>query len=184
MTSDYIGPDRREDTKRKSDIPLFEVPNTLKLKLDDEKEILQDEIDKLIDDASGEINAQRLRRHSYQIEFLVRLIVPAIKDGKVTVDTRALIERLCDISDDMDRRLDNPKFENVIELSNSFKDVAGAVQDKLPKPDSADVEVLSQVSQAMLLAFNPDLTSDKAVAEIAEMVRKFASRATADQLGR
>lgn len=127
VTSDYIGPDRREEAKRKSDVPLFDVPNTLKLKLVEDEEVTQDEIDKMIGESSGEINAQRLRRYSYQVEFLVRLIVPAIKGGKVTVDTRAQIERLCDISEDMDRCLEDPKFENVVELSNSFKDVAGAV---------------------------------------------------------
>ncbi|HAA93500.1 MAG TPA: hypothetical protein DCS82_12070 [Rhodospirillaceae bacterium] len=184
VTSNYIGPDRRKDKKRRSDVPLFDVPNTLKLKLTKEKEMSQAEIDKMIEEASGDINAQRLRRHSYQIEFLVRLIVPAVKSGKVTIDTRAQIERLCHISDDMDRRLEDPQFENVVELSNSFKDVACAVQEKLPKPDPTDVEVLSQVSQAMLLAFNPDLTSDKALAEINEMVRKFADRATAEELRR
>jgi hypothetical protein len=45
-----------------------------------------------------------------------------------------------------------------------------------------DVSVLAQVSQAMLLAFNPDINSDEAVAEITEMVKKFGSRATASEL--
>lgn len=181
VTSDYIGPDRRDDKDRPSDVPRFSVPNTLEMMLNGE-DLDQDKLEALVEGASAEINAQRLRRHSYQIEFLVRLIVPAVKDGNVTIDTTAQIEKLCEISEDMERRLDDPQFENVVELSNSFTEIAASVQDKLPEPDPMDVEVLSQVSQAMLLAFNPDLTSDAAVAEITEMVRKFSDRATAAEL--
>jgi len=181
VTSDYIGPDRRDDNDRKSDIPRFNVPNTLEMALSGE-EIDQDRLDELIEEAMAEINAQRLRRHSYQIEFLVRLIIPAVKSGKITIDTTAQIEKLCEISEDMERRVDDPQFENVVELSNSFTEIASSVREKLPEPDPMDVQVLAQVSQAMLLAFNPDLTSDKAVAEITEMVRKFSDRATAAEL--
>jgi DNA-binding response OmpR family regulator len=181
VTSDYIGPDRRDDANRNSDVPLFDVPNTLKMALSGD-EIDPNDLEGLIDGTRGDINAQRLSRNSFQIEFLVRLIVPAVADGKITADTTAQIERVCLIGADIESRLDDPKFENVLELINSFSEVAAVVQDKLPNPDPMDVSVLAQVSQAMLLAFNPDINSDEAVAEITEMVKKFGSRATASEL--
>jgi DNA-binding response OmpR family regulator len=183
VTSDYIGPDRREDASRNSDVPLFDVPNTLKMALNGE-EIDPIDLDGLIEATRGDINTQRLSRNSYQIEFLVRLIVAAVKDGRITVDTTAQIERLCHIGEDIESRMSDPKFDNVVELINSFREVAAAVHEKLPNPDAMDVGVLAQVSQAMLLAFNPDIDSDRAVAEITEMVRKFAGRATASELRR
>jgi DNA-binding response OmpR family regulator len=183
VTSDYIGPDRRQDIDRKNDVPHFDVPNTLQMAVKG-MDYDQDEVDMMVESAMVEINAQRLRRHSYQIEFLVRLIIPAVKSGEVTDDTAAQIERLCLIGEDMERRSDDEQFENVVELIQSFREVAQRVQAKLPTPDTMDLELLTQVSQAMLLAFNPDLTSDSAVAEISEMVRKFANRATASELRR
>ena len=181
VTSDYIGPDRRDQNARKSDIPCFDVPNTLEMALSGE-DIDQDKLDELIKEAMAEVNVQRLKRHSYQIEFLVRLIIPAVKTGKITIDTTAQIEKLCEISEDMERRVDDPQFENVVELSNSFTEIASSVREKLPKPDPMDVQVLAEISQAMLLALNPDLTQDKAVAEITDMVSKFSDRATAAEL--
>lgn len=183
VTSDYIGPDRRDDSARKPDMPCFDVPNTLEMALSGE-DIDQTKLDGLIKEAMAEVNEQRLKRHSYQIEFLVRLIIPAVKEGKITVDTTAQIEKLCEISEDMERRVDDPQFENVVELSESFTEIASSVRKKLPEPDPMDVQVLAEVSQAILLALNPDLTQDSAVTEITDMVRKFSDRATAAELRR
>ena len=80
------------------------------------EDIDQTKLDGLIKEAVAEVNEQRLS-DIHQIEFLVRLIIPAVKEGKITVDTTAQIEKLCEISEDMERRVDDPQFENVVELS-------------------------------------------------------------------
>ena len=63
VTSDYIGPDRRNDTTRVSSIPLIDVPNTLHDKVHGvafDSEMLQHEIDA----AMSQVNEQKLLRHA------------------------------------------------------------------------------------------------------------------------
>jgi CheY-like chemotaxis protein len=76
ITSDYVGPDRRSDALRSSNVELFEPPNSLKMKV---KEGLSPEAVNLrlegeLKAARGILNAEKLRRDAFQVCVLWRLM--------------------------------------------------------------------------------------------------------------
>ena len=80
VTSDYVGPDRRDDPEREeTTITLIDVPNTLSIKAEGnivDFDALQEEID----EALFQVNEQKLSRHAYQVAFLVGLILPVYEN--------------------------------------------------------------------------------------------------------
>ena len=68
ITTEYVGPDRRRDSNRPSDIELFEPPNSLKMKAKDR--LSTDEIARKLDaelkTAREKLNTEKLRRDSFR----------------------------------------------------------------------------------------------------------------------
>jgi hypothetical protein len=187
VTSDYIGPDRRKnpggDGDRQSSIPILEVPNTLRAKaLGETIDIarLQD----AIDGAMVEINEQRMIRHSYQIGFLVGIIVPAYQKNQVGPEIEAHIHRLSEIANEIGGRLTGSRFEHVADLCRALIKVVGAISENPKNPNPKDVELLKPLSDSVLAGFNPDKDSTVMANEITSMVQKFATRASAEALKR
>ena len=160
VTSDYIGPDRRKDSSRGSDIPLIEVPNTLSVKISGEK-LDPTKLSAMVKRAQNTINDQRLKRNAFQICFLVGLILPALAEDRL--DDPELEEHLRSvlaISRDTAERMLGTEYEHVSNLCNNMIDVVERLLDDLMSPSTKDVSLLKPVSDAILLGFHP--TSDAA----------------------
>lgn len=76
ITSDYVGPDRRNDASRSADLQPFEPPNSLRMKA---KEGLSPEeanlrLESELKAARGLLSAEKLRRDAFQICVLWRLM--------------------------------------------------------------------------------------------------------------
>jgi DNA-binding response OmpR family regulator len=76
ITSEYVGPDRRRDSARPSDVELFDPPNSLKMKV---KERLTSEeaaqrLDLELKDAREALAREKLRRDAFHICVLWRLM--------------------------------------------------------------------------------------------------------------
>jgi DNA-binding response OmpR family regulator len=174
VTSDYIGPDRRYDPARgKSDIPQIEVPNTLRLKVLGQ-EIDDTDIKSAISQALNEINDQRLVRHSYQISYLVGLILPAYQENKVDPAVRIHVRNLSEVADEVGGRLVGSQFEHVGELCQTMRKVVASIRENWREPSRKDVELLEPLSQAILAGFNPDRDSAEMAGEINSMVSQFS----------
>jgi DNA-binding response OmpR family regulator len=76
ITTDYVGPDRRKDANRPSDIELFEPPNSLKMKAKDKMsaEDIARKLDSELKTAREKLTSEKLRRDSFQICILWRLL--------------------------------------------------------------------------------------------------------------
>jgi DNA-binding response OmpR family regulator len=76
VTSDYVGPDRRKDTSRPSNVELFEPPNSLKMKT--KERLTADHISARLDAelraARELLNNEKIRRDAFQISILWRLM--------------------------------------------------------------------------------------------------------------
>ena len=185
VTSDYIGPDRRRGGRHEasSEIPLFHVPNTLRDKAAGRR-VDMTELQTAINSVMFEINEQRLVRNSYQISFLVNLIVKAIKEGAVNREVEEHIRRLAEIANECGLRLKDSSFEHVGELCHTLIEVTTSISHDPQSPNSRDVQLLPKLSQAILAGFNPARDESVMAGEISEMVGKFAERANADALRR
>lgn len=79
VTADYIGPDRRRQPRDGMQVPLFNVPNNLRLKVTG----LYDKarITEAVADALEAINVQKVVRCGFQIAFLANFAVPGVSAG-------------------------------------------------------------------------------------------------------
>jgi DNA-binding response OmpR family regulator len=76
ITTEYVGPDRRRDNSRASNVELFEPPNSLKMKAKDR--LSSEEISRRLDSelkvAREKLTTEKLRRDSFQVAILWRLL--------------------------------------------------------------------------------------------------------------
>lgn len=155
VTCDYIGPDRRKDPGRKSEIPTFEVPNTLKAKLNGVK-VDPTKLAAIVNQAQNRINDQRLKRNAFQISFLVELVLPSLKAG--TGDDPETIENLqtmYQVGRDTGERLLDTDFEHVSSMCNNLIEVAERLLETPSSPSSKDIQLLTPLSKAILTGFHP-----------------------------
>jgi CheY-like chemotaxis protein len=82
ITTDYVGPDRRRDASRGGDADMFDPPNSLKMKAKDRipAEIIAKKLDAELQVAREKLAVEKLRRDSFQICVLWRLMQD--HDGK------------------------------------------------------------------------------------------------------
>ena len=177
MTSDYIGPYHRRDVSRDGadGIPLIDVPNTLKTKVMGERVNVAD-LKAVVGEVMHEINDQRLVRHSYQINFLVGMILSAYQEGNITPEVRVHVTRLSAVSTEVESRFANSRFERVGELCQTISGVAQSIHGNWRELNRKDVELLKPLSQVILAGFNTDRVSPDMASEITSMVSKFSGK--------
>ena len=155
------------------------MPNTLRTKANGEVLDLS-ELSAAVNDAMSEINDQRLVRHSYQINLLVELIVPAYSKEEVAPVIRVHVQKLAAVAEEVSSRLAGSRFEHVAELCQNLSDVAASINSDWQSPNQKDIDLLKPLSQAVLTSFNPDRDSSDMAGEIADMVSNFAGKINAE----
>lgn len=176
VTSDYIGPDRRKDVNRGSDIPLIEVPNTFEKKIKGEK-IDQTSLNAMIAKVQDDINDQRLKRNAFQIAFLVELVLPPLKEGKTrNPDLKSNLERMVSVAKDTGIRMEGTAYDHVNNLCESMLEVAERLEGNLDQPTKKDVDLLKPLSDAILLGFNPESDAAQMADQITDAVTSYSSK--------
>ena len=76
ITTDYVGPDRRKDDNRASNVEMFDPPNSLKMKAKDKlsAEDITRKLDAELKSAREKLTSEKLRRDSFQVCVLWRLL--------------------------------------------------------------------------------------------------------------
>lgn len=175
VTHDYIGPDRRRDRPVADTLPLISVPNTLGLKERGETVNTQ-EAEAIIAAARREINDQKLKRNAFQIAFLVGLILPDYDRGEPTSDTRRMIERLRMAAADIKQRMQGTPYEHVGQLCDSVVEVGNGLAARWRTPARKDLDLLKPLSDAMVVAFNPETDGGLLAAEVGSAIRGYRMR--------
>jgi DNA-binding response OmpR family regulator len=166
VTSDYIGPDRRTDS-RDSKIPRVEVPNILAHKARHERvdvRAIQDEITRTV----KEVNLQKLERHSVQIEYLIKGIVPNLEKGVDDEVTQRMLDRLLYVAEDTARRLGGTKYDHVSELCQSLIKVTSTLLATKDKTGSKEIRLLTPLASAIRTGFDTTRTVAEAAREISK----------------
>jgi hypothetical protein len=175
VTADYIGPDRRKDPDRGSEIPLIDVPNTLKAKAEG-KPIMMNDLDAMIGKARQQIDDQKLKRNAFQISFLVGLVLPLLEQGILNDESKAYLTRLMNVSDDVQERLATTSFTAARELSTTLIDVVQSMVLRGGALDPKNIKLLKPLSDGIMAGFNPGRAADDMASEITDSIRKFQSR--------
>src|SRR5690242_20478969 len=76
ITTDYVGPDRQRDSGKRSNVQLFQPPNSLKMKVKEPMttEEMTQKLDVMLRSARKTLNTEKLRRDGFQVCILWRLI--------------------------------------------------------------------------------------------------------------
>ncbi len=151
VTSDYIGPTRRNDQDRESTVPLMDVPNTLRDKATGKKS--DADLQLTIKDAIAQINLQKLERYGVQIVYLAERIVPALLMGALDDEVRQYIARLNYVAGDTSRRLTGTKYDHISDLCKTLMKVAKDIQSAGEDPAMRDIKLLKPLSSAIQGAF-------------------------------
>ena len=170
VTSDYIGPDRRNDED--SEVPRIVVPNTLRAKALGEP-LDEAELRRAIRGALREVNEERLKRHATAVAQLVGAVVPAYRSGQADAGTLTRMRRLLALADDAVRRLRDTAYEPVAELCATLQSVAQAVVRAHPTPGRKELELLPRLAEAIMVGFHPDKADAHVAGEISSSVGRF-----------
>jgi hypothetical protein len=96
ITTDYVGPDRRRDANRPSNVDLFAPPNSLKMKALDRlpAEIVTQKLEAELKTACDVLHSEKLRRDAFQICILWRLIQGSLPSKDASNPDLKKIKRL------------------------------------------------------------------------------------------
>ena len=177
VTSDYVGPDRREASRSSQDGNLIDVPNSLRAKV--KKEYTSEtEAAAAIELTKAAITAEKMRRQAFQIGVISRLlgdttsISKTSKQGKgsaVGIELGTLVM----LTDDLDRRVMQTDFSHAGDLCSSLLDVAKSLSQAHSANEGfikKDLALLTKLSTGLQIAFNPGSNESSITSDIAEVI--------------
>ena len=179
ITTDYVGPDRRKDANRPSDVDLFEPPNSLKMKAKDR--LPSDEIARRLDvelkSAREKLTSEKLRRDAFQVCILWRLIQDApLAVGQTSPD----LVKLRSLVKSIEQRSIDTEFQPAVEWCQS---VAAAAEGLALGVDrNASMHLLGHAALSLHHVFHPEKSAADQLSEIDATVALIRARNQAQAL--
>ena len=175
VTSDYIGPDRRQRAtgrKRGRQTPMVAVPNPLKAMATGD--ISPARLRRRIEKTITEINDRRVECHAETITDVVGRLMPKFMHHELDAAFVEDLKKLREISRDMDRRLARSKFAPVADLCASMGSVVARILESPVTPRSKDMDLLQTLSIAIDRAFLGDEAEAALAYGISDAIRANA----------
>lgn len=173
ITSDYVGPDRRKDTSRPSNTELFDPPNSLRMKAKDKlpADAIAKKLDAELRGAREKLTSEKLRRDSFQICILWRLLQDQIiTPGQVPPD----LAKLTALAKSMEMRTQGTEFQPAVEWCESV--LAACEGLALGVDRNASMHLLGHAALSLHLVFHPEKTAAEQIAEIDATVAIIQAR--------
>lgn len=176
VTSDYVGPDRRKSARPGIEIPLLDVPNTLRMK------------------AIGHWNAaagleavsagliglreQKARRNSFQVPFLIEFSVAGMRREPPDPMSAEHLGRVPSVVTDLEHRFNPGELDSKVETA--CKAILALV-DRIRKSEGgsgldADLVQLQKLSYTLLRGFHPNRSVDELRREVNAAVTMYRKR--------
>ncbi|MBW8707802.1 MAG: hypothetical protein JF627_00775 [Alphaproteobacteria bacterium] len=173
ITTDYVGPDRRKDDGRGSDAELFDPPNSLKMKAKDKlsSEAIARKLDGELRSAREKLTSEKLRRDSFQVCILWRLIQEApLVAGQLSPD----LARLQVLAKSIEVRCSGTEFEPAVEWCQSV--LAAAEGLVLGVDRNASLHLLGHAGLSLHQIFHPEKSAADQLSEIDATVAIIRAR--------
>lgn len=173
ITTDYVGPDRRRDSVRVSNVELFDPPNSLKMKAKDR--LSGDDIARKLDAelmvAREKLTTEKLRRDSFQLCVLWRLLQeqPCIA-GQAPPD----LIKLQLLAKAIETRAKDGEYASGVEWCQSVLASAEGLVAGVDR--NASMHLLGHAALSLHQVFYPDKTPDEQLTEIDAAVVAIRSR--------
>jgi DNA-binding response OmpR family regulator len=179
ITTEYVGPDRRKDVVRASNIELFEPPNSLKMKAKDKlsADVIAKRLDSELKAARDKISSEKLRRDSFQVCILWRLMQETRgEEGGQPAE----LEKLHELTKSIARRCREADVDNALEWCDS---ILAAVEGlKLGVDRNASMHLLGHAALSLHQTFHPEKSAADQLAEIDATVAIIRARNNSEAL--
>jgi DNA-binding response OmpR family regulator len=173
ITTDYVGPDRRNDTVRASSADAFDPPNSLKMKAKDKltADLIAKKLDAELRVARDKLTGEKLRRDSFQVCILWRLMQEQRPGApQVSVD----LDKLSNLTRSIDRRCRETEFDPAVEWCDS---VLAATQGlEMGVDRNASMHLLGHAALNLHRIFHPEKSPADQLSEIDATVAIIRAR--------
>jgi CheY-like chemotaxis protein len=169
VTSSYIGPDRRANSKRVNTVPLMEVPNTLQKKRNGEAVNIA-ELNTWIASELEVCRDERLRSCAVEICRLLGLILSDYDEGKVGTSTFDGLARIKEIATDLSERTRKGDYNHIAGLCDSLVKVSRALVKNRMDPVNKDLKLIKPLCDAILVGIDDESANSDFAVEVASSV--------------
>lgn len=154
VTKSYIGPDRRLASRDHNDYPLIDVPNSLQAKVDGAYDAVRMRSE--IASTMKMIHEQKVSHDALRIGAIVHQILATTGKGRHARPLGPFLDELMVAASDIGRRLQSQGELEITALCKSLLAVTKKIQQEKNNPDLKDFELLSNLSQAIYMAYQPN----------------------------
>lgn len=163
ITSEYVGPDRRRDGARPSNVEIFVPPNSLKMKA---KEHLSAEetvhrLGSQLKTAREVLTSEKLRRDAFQICVLWRLVQ---QDVPGSAPYNADIAKLRRVATDVALRSQGTGFEPCVEYCNGVLAALDGLEGGIDR--STTMNMLGNAALSLNQIFAPEKSTEEHLQDI------------------
>ncbi|HET7334082.1 MAG TPA: hypothetical protein VFI93_03120 [Rhizomicrobium sp.] len=173
ITSEYVGPDRRADSARPSDVELFTPPNSLQMKAKERltENAAMQRLDSELKTARHKLTSEKLRRDAFQVCILWRLVQDAApKSRKYDGE----MEKLKIIASNISKRCLDTDYEAAVEWCDS---ILSAVDNLREGEDrNAAMHLLGHAALGLNRVFDTEKSSAEHLKEIEATVAIIKAR--------
>ncbi|MDR3528601.1 MAG: hypothetical protein P4L57_15125 [Rhizomicrobium sp.] len=178
ITHDYVGPDRRNDPNRASDVQLFQPPNSLKMKAKDGLNLTEvaSRLQAELRVAKDTLTIEKLRRDSFQICILWRLL-----QEPEDLSTDANLSKLTLLAQSVAKRCREIELETALQWCDSI--IAAAEGLHFGVDRNASMHILGQGAINLNQIIHPDLSKSDHLRAIEEAMAMIKARGTTGSTG-
>jgi DNA-binding response OmpR family regulator len=179
ITTDYVGPDRRKDVGRPSNVPLFDPPNSLKMKAKDKlsSEAIARKLDDELKSAREKLTTEKLRRDCFQVCILWRLIQEApVTAGQVSPD----LAKVQALTKSIEARCTGNEFQPAVEWCHAI--VAAGEGLLLGVDRNASMHLLGHSALSLHHIFHPEKSAADRLSEIDATVALIRARSLSEAM--
>ncbi|HEX2589971.1 MAG TPA: response regulator [Rhizomicrobium sp.] len=174
ITTDYVGPDRRKDGNRPSDVDLFEPPNSLKMKARDRMspEQVAQRLDAELKVACDILHSEKLRRDSFQVCILWRLIQAQLPAHALT---NSDVQKLRHLAASIETRCQELQIEHAGEWCQSILAAVEGIEMGVDR--NASMHLLGHAALSLNQLFSPEKSTQEHLTQIDATVAIILARA-------
>jgi DNA-binding response OmpR family regulator len=171
ITTEYVGPDRRNDPDRSTNVELFQPPNSLQMKA--KERLGADEISKKLElqltQARATLNSEKLRRDAFQICVQWRLLQQFAASADISAD----LSKLADLTRQVEQRCGDTSETGAQGCSTILNAIDTL---ELGGDRVAPLKLLGHAAIELLHAFAPEKSASGHLAEVDATVAIIRAR--------
>ena len=163
ITTDYVGPDRRKDNSRSSNVELFDPPNSLKMKAKDRlsADTIARKLETELRSAREKLTSEKLRRDAFQVCILWRLMQEQhLVPGQVSPE----LSKLQALTRTIEIRARDTEYHPAVEWCEAV--LAAAEGLSLGVDRNASMHLLGHAALSLHQVFHPEKTPADQLSEI------------------